>query len=180
MRSKILFFGLIAVFVFFTVWLAGIEPDGALKEFVVRYGYFSFLAVAFLGGLNLIFPSIHLAFIVPLLNAGLELWVLVVLGAVGITLADGVGYGIGHSGGDVFGFLKRARNWGENFVAKYPRLTPLMIVGWASFMPVPNEVFVIPAGLVRYGFWRTISFTFLGNLIFNIIALNFGNLFVIL
>ncbi|MBI4034167.1 MAG: hypothetical protein HY378_01280 [Candidatus Brennerbacteria bacterium] len=175
---KILFFGLIAVFIAATVWFATLEPDGALEEFVFRYGYFGFFVAAFLGGLNFALPSIHLAFIVPLLNVGLELWVLVVLAAIGTTLADGVGYGLGRSGESVFPALERLRVWGENFVAKHPRLAPLVIVGWASLVPIPNEIFVIPAGLIRYGFLKTLSFAFVGNIIFNLLALNFGNLLI--
>ncbi len=178
MKNKILFFGLVTVFLVLTIWFASIEPEGVLKELVLRYGYLSFLGVAFLGGLNFAFPSLHLAFIVPLLSAGLDFWILVMLGAVGSTLADGIGYVLGRSGEESFGVLRRVGDWGKKFVAKHPRLTPVIIVGWASFVPMPNEIFVIPAGVIRYGFWRTISFTFLGNIVFNLITLNFGNLFV--
>jgi membrane protein YqaA with SNARE-associated domain len=178
MRNRILFFGLIVVFAILTVWFASIEPEGAFKEFVVRYGYLGFLGVAFLGGLNFAVPSLHLAFIVPLLNVGLELWLLVILAAIGTTLADGVGYGLGRSGEKAFSALSRLRSWGKRFVARYPRLAPIILVGWASFVPMPNEIFVIPAGVIRYGFWRTIFLIFAGNVIFNLLALNFGNLFV--
>lgn len=176
--SRILFFGLVTVLVALTVWLATVEPEGIFKGFVIHYGYIGFFIVAFLGGLNFIVPSLHLIFIVPLLNAGLELWVLVALGAAGITLADGVGYGLGHSGSSAFQGLTRLRVWGERFIAKHPRLAPIVLVGWAAFVPMPNEIFVIPAGLIRYGFWRTILLTFAGNVIFNFLAVRFGNLFV--
>ncbi|OGG38881.1 hypothetical protein A2116_01705 [Candidatus Jorgensenbacteria bacterium GWA1_49_17] len=176
--KKVLFFGLIVVFVALTLWFATVELDGALEEWVFRYGYLGFLGAAFLGGLNFAVPSIHLAFIVPLLNVGLEIWALVLLGALGTTLADSVGYALGHSGGAAFTSLARVRRWGEGVVVKYPRLAPIFLFIWISLVPIPNEIFVIPAGLIRYGFLKTILITFAGNIVFNFLALNFGNLFV--
>ncbi len=176
--KKILFFGLIVVFAALTLWFATIEPDGTLEEWVFRYGYLGFLGAAFLGGLNFALPSIHLAFIVPLLNVGLEIWVLVILGALGTTLADGVGYALGHSGGTAFSSLGRLRSWGEKAAARHPRLVPIFLFIWISLVPIPNEIFVIPAGLIHYGFLKTIVITFAGNIVFNFLALNVGNLFV--
>ncbi|MFH0712649.1 MAG: hypothetical protein V2A55_02250, partial [Candidatus Jorgensenbacteria bacterium] len=172
--KKVLFFGLIVVFIAFALWFATIEPDGEFEEWVLRYGYLGFFGAAFLGGFNLAFPSFHLALIVPLLNVGLEIWVLVLLAALGTTLADGVGYGLGHSGGAAFSSLSRVRKWGEGVVAKYPRLAPVILFAWISLVPIPNEIFVIPAGLIRYGFLKTILITFAGNIVFNFLALNFG------
>lgn len=173
-----MFFGLILVFAAVSVWFATVEPDGALEEWVFRYGYIGFFGAAFLGGLNFAIPSFHLAFIVPFLNVGLEIWALVILGALGTTLADSVGYVLGHSGGAALGSLGRLRTWGEGAVAKYPRLAPVILFAWVSFVPMPNEIFIIPAGLIRYGLLKTFTVVFAGNIIFNLLALNFGNLFV--
>ncbi len=176
--KKVLFFGLIVVFVAFVLWFATIETDGEFEEWVLRWGYLGFFGAAFLGGFNFAFPSFHLALIVPFLNAGLEIWALVLLAALGTTLADSVGYALGRSGGAAFSSLARVRKWGEGVVVKYPRLAPVILFAWISLVPVPNEIFVIPAGLIRYGFWKTLLIAFAGNVIFNFLVLNFGNLFV--
>ncbi len=178
MRGRVLFFGLVVVFIVLTIWFAIREPEGVLKGFVLKYGYLGFFGAAFLGGLNIALPPFHLAFIVPLLNVGLELWILVVLGAVATTLADGVGYALGHSGSAAFPTLLRLKKWGEHFTAKYPPLVPIILVGWAAFVPIPNEIFVIPAGVIRYGFLRTILLTFTGNIIFNLLAVSLGYFFI--
>ena len=176
--TKIIFFLLIVVFVALTVWLATIEPEGAFREFVLRYGYFGFFLTAFVGGLNFIVPFSHLIFIVPLLSSGLGLWVLILLGAIGTTCADAVGYGVGRTGGSAFRVFDHIKTWGEKVITRYPKLAPVILIVWASFVPFPNEIFVIPAGFVRYGFLRTLSITFLGNLVFNFLAVRFGSVFV--
>lgn len=178
-RKKTLFFLLIIAFVALTVWLATVEVEGALREFVLQYGYAGFFVAAFVGGFNLIVPISHIVFVIPLLNIGLNPWMLIVLGAVGATLADGVGYGVGWTGGSAFPkILTRFRAWAKRTVTKRPYLAPVILFGWASLVPLPNEVLVIPAGVVRYGFFRTLFITFAGNIIFNILAVQFGGLFV--
>ena len=178
LRNKLVFVLLVAVIVAVTVWLATIEIEGALKEFVVRYGYLGFLTAAFVGGLNLIVPVSHFIFVIPLLNAGLNPWLLVVLGTAGTALADIIGYGLGHSGSRVFPALDKFRLWVEGVTSRYPILAPLVLFGWASFVPLPNEILVIPAGLARYGFLRTLIIVVAGNAVFHILVTQFGGLFI--
>lgn len=179
LRNKIIFAVLIAVIAGLTVWLATVEIEGALKEFILRYGYLGFLGAAFVGGLNLVVPVSHVVFVVPLLNIGLNPWLLVILGTIGTALADIVSYALGHSGSHAFPrAFDKFQVWAENIKARYPALAPLVLFGWAALVPLPNEILVIPAGLARYGFLRTLVIMLAGNAVFNTLAIQFGGLFV--
>jgi membrane protein YqaA with SNARE-associated domain len=176
---KVLFVLFIIAFLAVAVWLATIEFEGAFETFVVRYGYVGYFISACIAGINILVPTTHLIFTAPLLNAGLNPWVLVGCGALGATLADGVGYLIGSSGRATFADpLARVAYWLGRAVGKRPRLAPFMLFLWAAFMPLPNEVLVIPAGVLGYGVIRTGTITFLGNIVFNIMAVVLGLAFI--
>jgi membrane protein YqaA with SNARE-associated domain len=169
------FVAFVLVFVAFAVWLATLEFEGALGEFVTRYGYAGYFIAACIAGINIFVPTTHLIFTAPLLNAGLNPWLLVVFGALGATLADGVGYFIGSSGRSAFGeSLGRIAHWLTDVVAKRPRAAPVILFLWAAFMPLPNEILVIPAGVLGYGILRTGLITLGGNIVFNILAVVLG------
>jgi len=174
------FFFLLLVFALVFFWLVNIEPEGELREFVLRFGYLGFFLVSVLGGFNLIFPSAHLVLIVPLLNAGLSAIVLIFIGALGVTLADALGYVLGASGGRAF--EERIRNfkaYSQNIIEKHPRLAPLVLLFWASFVPLPNELWVIPAGIISFGPKKTLLITFVGNLVFSSITVGLGHILFI-
>lgn len=180
LRHKVLFFALILLLVLLTVWLARIEPEGVFKEFVLRYGYAGLFVAAFVGGFNVLVPISHLVFVIPLLNIGLNPWVLIIIGALGTALADSVGYVLGRGGETAFpNTFQRFKTWGQILMTKRPRLAPMVLFAWASFVPLPNELLVIPAGVLRYGFLRTMLITLAGNFVFNILAVKFGGLFTI-
>lgn len=179
LHRRTLFFVFILVLVALTIWLATIDIEGPLKDFVLSYGYAGLFVAAFIGGLNLVIPISHLVFIVPLLNVGLDPWLIIIIGALGTALADSVGYIIGRTGDLAFPkALRKFRDWGEEFISNKPKRAPFILLAWAAFVPLPNEFLVIPAGVLRFGFAKTLLITFLGNLIFNIIIVQLGGFFV--
>lgn len=175
-NHKALFFVFLIILIALTIWSASFELEGSLKEFALNYGYIGFFLIAFIGSLNIAVPfSPTVIFIIPLLSIGLSPWLLVLVGALGATLADAVGYIVGREGEEAFSkHVSRFRFWVENFTQKHPRLTPFALLFWASFVPLPNELWVIPAGIIKYGFVRTISITLVGNIIFNLLIIWFG------
>ncbi|MGH7500301.1 MAG: DedA family protein [Longimicrobiales bacterium] len=173
--KRVAFVAFVLAFVAFAIWLATIEFDGALGGFVTRYGYIGYFIAASIAGINVFVPTTHLIFTAPLLNAGLNPWLLVLCGATGATLADGVGYFIGSSGRSAFSdSLGRVAQWLARAVARRPQLAPLILFLWAGFMPLPNEILVIPAGVLGYGVVRTGLITLSGNILFNILAVVLG------
>src|SRR5690606_33034109 len=96
--GRAVYVAFLLAFAALAIWLATIEIEGALEDFVLRFGYVGYLGAACIAGINVIVPTTHLIFTTPLLNAGLDPWAMVACGAVGATLADAVGYALGSSG----------------------------------------------------------------------------------
>lgn len=173
--GRVLYIAALAGLVACAAWLATIEIEGDLATFVARFGYAGYFIAACVAGINVVVPTTHLIFTEPLLDAGLSPPLLIACGALGATLADGVGYAIGASGRGAFdGVLARAAERLGRVVRRRPRLAPVVLFLWAAFAPLPNEVLVIPAGVVGYGVWRTALITLAGNLVFNTMAILLG------
>lgn len=173
--EKTFYITFIVLFVAFAIWLATLELDGPLGVLVARYGYAGYFIAASVAGINIFVPTTHLIFTEPLLDAGLNPWILGACGAVGTSFADLVGYVIGDRGRHAFtGATERlARRLGD-FVEARPRLAPLLLFVWAAVVPLPNELLVIPAGIMGYGIGKTLLYTFAGNICFNMLAIQLG------
>ena len=173
--GRALYVAFLLAFVALALWLATIEIEGALADFVLRFGYIGYLGAACIAGINVIVPTTHLIFTTPLLNAGLDPWGMVACGAAGATLADAIGYALGSSGRQALseryaGIADRL----ASAVRRRPRLAPALLFLWAAFAPLPNEILVIPAGILGYGLGRTTLLTFSGNIVFNTMAIVLG------
>jgi membrane protein YqaA with SNARE-associated domain len=174
--NKLKFAFLLVLIIGLAVWLASIELEGQIKDFVLKYGYVGFLMISFIGGLNLFVPLPHLVFIPLFLNTGLDPWLLGFLSAFGTTTADAVGYWLGLLGNQSFpAKVEKFKQWTERISRRWPALTPMVLFLWASFVPLPNEALVVPLGIANYGLVKTILITFAGNLIFNLIIIQGGN-----
>lgn len=173
--SQGLYIAFVLAFIGLGIWLAAIELEGALAGFVLRFGAVGYTIAACIAGINVVVPMSHLVFTEPLLDAGLDPWTLALCGAFGATLADGVGYFVGSSGRNAFAArFAQVADWLARTVRKRPRLAPLVLFLWAAFAPLPNEVLVIPAGVLGYGVLRTGLITLAGNIVFNTLAVALG------
>ena len=140
LKQRFLFVIFVLLLVLVTIWLATTEPQGVVRDYLLRYGYIGFFAAAFVGGLNLFVPISHLVVVAPFLNVGLNPWLLIVIGSFGATMADAVGYGIGRSGGSYqLKSIDRFKVWLEIKISKRPKLAPLVLFGWAALVPVPYK-----------------------------------------
>lgn len=178
-KKRTKFFLFIVAIVALALWLFSLELEGQAKEFALDYGYFGLLALSFVGGINLFFPLPHLIFIPPLLEAGLNPLALAFIAATGTTLGDLVSYFVGKAGNEAFQEnLSPFRRWMHGIFSKHQKLFFIILFFWASTVPIPNEVWVVPAGISGYGIKKIIVIAFFGNLIFNSLAIHIGSLFL--
>lgn len=177
--AKVVYVAFVVFFIGVAIWLATLDLGGALERFVEDWGYVGYFASASIAGMNVFVPTTHLIFTAPLLNAGLDPLLLVACGALGASLADLVGYAIGDRGRHAFsGATDRMARWLTDTVERRRRFAPVVLFLWAGFMPLPNEILVIPAGVMGYGMARTFLITLAGNVCFNALAIQLG-LFVL-
>jgi len=124
--------------------------------------------VSVLGGFNLISSVPVVAFIPVFIVAGLNQWLVVLVIAAGVTVADMIAYGVGRVGKRFLsGRLEKTIRRLEKISEKYS-LSPLFILFFfAAFVPLPNEVLVVPMALLGYKLRHILVPVILGNIVFN-------------
>jgi len=156
------------IFAILSFMAYNIQPSDALRSFLLRWGYAGFFVVSLISGFNLFVPLFHIAFVPLLLGVGLDAIPLILLAALGTTTADGMSYLLGRVGSIRFSdSVQKFRLYIERFCKRFPRSTPFILFLWAALMPLPNELLIIPLGIVNYGAKKTLAITLLGNLAFN-------------
>jgi len=152
-------------------WLVGIVQENEIVSALINaYGYFGIVVVSFISGFNLLVPIPAISLLPAFLAAGLSFWPIILLTAVGTTLADSASYVLGKSGRTLFtdfhGHLKQLDS-----LRKKHRSWPLIgLALWASVMPLPNEILVIPLSFLGYRLRYILPILFIGNVAFNILA----------
>lgn len=128
-----------------------VSSNGTAREFVGQFGTFGILIVAFISGLNLIVP-LHVATFTPIFTeAGFGLPVIIGCFVVGTTLADLVGYAVGTWGRHA-AEIKHPR-FHKKLIAfneKHHKLILPAIFLFSAFVPFPNEIVLIPLGLIGF------------------------------
>lgn len=149
-----------------------VQENIFVQDFIARYGYVSIFVVSLVSGLDLIVPVPAISFLPLFLSAGLNLWLTLFILVLGITVADTISYVIGVFGRNI---VISARN--KRMIARLDRLRgryywgPLVVLFFYSiFVPLPNELLVIPLGFMGYHLRHIFPIVLLGNSIFNTLA----------
>jgi uncharacterized membrane protein YdjX (TVP38/TMEM64 family) len=126
-----------------------IQDKDHIKDFISSFGVFGILFVSFIGGLNLIVPLPPTVFIPIFSAAGFSLFVITSIIIIGTTIADLLSYYIGTVFKDS---SKIKKNKAYKLIKKWcegkPKVTQLAVFLWASFIPIPNEVLLLPLGVM--------------------------------
>jgi len=159
------------------------QKDGAVRDALFNLGYPGVFFIALVSGFNLLIPIPAVSFVPIFIEAGLNIWLLILFIVLGTSIADGIAYSIGRVGRELAGSWIR-----EKLVKQLDRLKEKYYSGplialffFAALAPLPNEIILIPLGLMGYKF-RYVFIPYLaGNAIFNIliafgITSVFGNL----
>ncbi|MAZ41101.1 hypothetical protein CL654_03210 [bacterium] len=175
MKSLPLFVKVIALLVLVgaAVFLAFEVPNNdELRALILQFGYPGILIASIISGFNVIVPIPVIAFAPALVASGLNFWAVIVTMSVGLTLGDLFGYLIGNVGRDLthgkeqnFKLVRALENLKEHH-----HFAPYFVMFlYAAFVPLPNEVLVIPLAFLGYKLKYLFPAFFLGNLIFNLL-----------
>ena len=163
---------LVGIFAF-AFWLAHFAASNeTFSEWVMRFGYSGIFLAALVSGFNFAAPIPSVAFLPLFLESGFNLWLSLVIMVLGVTIADSLAYFIGLSG-RFFIFSadnSRALIRLDALLARW-RFGPLVaLFFFAALVPFPNEVLLIPLGLLGYHFHTLLPALILGNSVFHILA----------
>ncbi|MBW2992164.1 VTT domain-containing protein [Candidatus Woesearchaeota archaeon] len=141
----------------------------ALVDNLIKYGIPGSFILSIIGNSSLI-VQIPYFFAIILLGSQapgyLYLVVLAVVSAVGMTIGEIISYFIGKG---IFFIAEHGKDHKRfyrirEFMDKKPKLIPLLIFLFAA-TPLPDDVVIIPLGVVDYGYKRIIIPTLLGKII---------------
>ncbi len=164
----------IQIFVFIAVlaaafWLAIVvrETEG-VKEVVAQYGYGGVFFVSLLSGFNLVSSVPVIAFVPIFLVAGLKQWLVVLVITAGVTMADVIAYSVGRVGKRLLSdrFRKTVKRL-EKLRERHSVSLLVILFFFAAFVPLPNEVLVVPMAFLGYRLRYMLLPLMFGNLVFN-------------
>ncbi len=163
--------GIIALFALGWIASLHLRENTTIIHFINHYGYSAIFIVALVGGFNLLVPIPAISFLPLYVASGLDHYVVFLVIAIGTTCADVLGYYLGKIG------RRFASSRTEKRVARLDRwhkkyrFLPLTILFlFAAFVPLPNEIFIVPMGFLRYNIALITLVVFIGNLLFNILT----------
>lgn len=163
---------LIAVLVA-AVWVAtSIGEYETLRMLVAQWGYPALFLIAVISGFSLIAPVPAVAFVPLVVAAGLNFWIALLIVVVGMTVGDGFGIFLGHTGRGVVDewvevrWLQRV----ERLITRWKIKPEFLAFLYAAFVPLPNELLLVPLSFLGRRPLPLLGAAFAGNAIFNGIA----------
>lgn len=134
-----------------------------------EHAYLVLFVSAFLGGTSVLFPFPYFVLSFSFGALGFHPIVLGLFAGLGTALGDSITYFMAKngrflvSGGLKEKFQKALRVLSE----RYPKLIPIFIYCYTAFLPLSDDLIVIPAGLIKYPYKKMIVSAFLGKVTFN-------------
>jgi membrane protein YqaA with SNARE-associated domain len=161
---------LIILVVILAFWASGVVKDSDfVTDLVRKFGYGGIFLVAVVSGFNLAIPIPAISFLPVFLASGLNALAVVVVMAAGMTLADFIGYLLGKTSRHIVlsAFERKVVSKFDRFREKLNWSPALVLFLFASFVPIPNEIILIPMAFLGYRLTYMLLPVFLGNIIFN-------------
>jgi len=143
-----------------------IGTNDATRVLVEKFGILGIIAVAFVGGLNLVVPVPAATFTPLFVAANFSMLTIISALVIGTLLADLLGYQIGKWGKrSTEVHFPKFHNWLVSLKKKHHHLILPGIFLYSAFIPLPNETILIPLGLMGYRYWTIALPLFLGTLV---------------
>src|SRR3989338_985697 len=164
---RIILLVLVGVFAF---WASDTLKDGDfISNLIRKFGYGGIFLMAVVSGFNLVIPIPAISFLPVFLASGLNAFAVVIIIAAGMTLADFVAYLLGKTGRHMVlsAFEKKVINKFEIIKEKLHWSPVLILFLFASLVPFPNEIMVIPMAFLGYRSVYILLPVFFGNMVFN-------------
>jgi membrane protein YqaA with SNARE-associated domain len=129
------------------------------------YAYWSAFLVAGLSNSTIIFPFPYTAYLVLLGNVGFNPYMLGVVAGLGAAIGEVTAYFTGRFGRVLLNekTKKNVEFLRELMAQKHWRVALFLFLLGAT--PIPDDVFLIPLGLLKYPFWRAVWPMALGKVI---------------
>lgn len=179
-RRYFYFFIILAALIFAVTYLSLVpEIRETVGDWAVHYGYFGLFIFAFIGGTSTILPLPYILATFTLAGLGLHPIFLGIVAGTGVTLGDSISYLLGRAGHHILKpqYDKKFHDLSQ-WLNRHPYLTPAVLFFYGAFVPLPNDLLIVPLGLARYNYFKAIIPAWLGNVFFNFYIAYFGSVFL--
>jgi len=140
------------------------DVQDTLLQIATQYGYLGVFAASILGSIVPFLPIPYL-FIVVLLSEALDPLLLGVSAGIGGSLGKITSYALGRGGYRFFSQETRRRMDSlRKIIGKYGDVGVFLF----ALTPLPDDVYLIPIGMMRFSFWRFLLANTLGKIFLSI------------
>jgi membrane protein YqaA with SNARE-associated domain len=146
-----------------------------LQKVAVQYKFLGVFIISLLGSASIVFPIPYTLVILFLgMNHIIDPLTLTVAGGLGSAVGQLSGYYIGCFGAKLVGVERRRRM--EFFVRMFKKYGSALVFLFA-LTPLPDDLIIIPLGVLRYGFLRVFIPLLMGKVLMCFLIAYFGNVF---
>lgn len=126
-----------------------VANSAGAQEIVSHLGYVGVLIVAYVTGVNVILPIPPATFVPIFTAAGLLIPFILVAFVVGTLLADLTGYLVGKAGKKfVAAHYPKTHHFLQKLREQHAKLIIPFVFLYTAFIPLPNEAFIVPLGMM--------------------------------
>ena len=150
------------------------ELEPWLRSIAEQYQFLGVFFISFVGALSIFFPIPYQVVIVTLGSLGWNPLLLAIAGGLGSATGELSGYALGYYGARLMSEERRRKM--EFFVKIFDKYGPVAIFIFA-LTPLPDDLLLIPLGILRYKFWKTFIPCVAGKFLICFILAYFGGLF---
>lgn len=180
---SVLFGALIASFILGSFELTEfIATSPSSQAVVLEYGRLGVLLLGFIAGLNILLPVPAATFVPVFSTSGIDTLSIIILLVIGTMVANLLSYLVGRYGHTISRshYPDLAARLGSLYERKRAYV-PYFIFAFTALVPLPDEVFLIPLGLIGVRLQSIIIPLFLGTIVYQTLTvLGFTNLFSLL
>ncbi len=164
------------ILILWTLLLFFYSPVTIVEFLGITNSYLIIFLLSFFGGTSIIIAFPYYLFVITLGAGGLNPLLLGLTAGTAVILGDSTSYLIGLKGKTVLpDFLQKKFKRFHNWLLKGPTI---LITGflflYGAFIPIPNDIIVIPLGLAQYPYFKLIIPLGLGNIFFNVMLASLG------
>lgn len=143
----------------------------AMTDAIAAGGYPALFVAAVISGFNLAVPVPLISFYGAIVAAGLHPWATIAVISVGMACADALGFALGNAAREM-DRSERLRKWlkTDALARQSPGLIVAFVSFYAAFVPLPNEIIVVPLALAGVRAFHILPGVLIGNVIFNSLA----------
>ncbi|MDH5596311.1 MAG: VTT domain-containing protein [Candidatus Bathyarchaeota archaeon] len=134
-----------------------------MEQFVIQFGYLGVFFISFIGTMSIIVPIPYTLVILWLSMSGS-------MNPLLLTIAGGIGSGIGEFSGYALGYygrtmISKKRQRKMNYMVKVLNRYGSIVIFLFALTPLPDDLLFVPLGILRYSFIKAFIPCFLGKLL---------------